>query len=126
MNTDPQATVDPFDRLLGSLHGLPDVVSTRQATVRALTPLVGSSETFIIQTYRQRLDDARSLDTIFIEYIGKDRSLRLVLPSGVADVIARQRDQLGALNRRKAARRLAQERKDKGIQPAFLKPKKQA
>jgi len=50
------ATIDHFDRLLGALHGLPDVVSTRQATVRSLTPLVGTSETFIVQTYRQQTD----------------------------------------------------------------------
>lgn len=119
-------TIDPFDRILGALHGLPDVVATRQATVRALTPLVGTSETFIIQTMRQRIDDARSMDTIFIEFIGRDRSLRLVLPAGVADVIARQRDQLSTLNRRKSARRLANERKEAGIVPGFLKHKKGA
>lgn len=115
--------IDPFDRILGALHGLPDVVSTRQSTVRAITPLVGTSETFIIQTYRQRVSDTSSADTIFIEYIGKDRSLRLVLPSGVADVIARQRDQLGTKNRRKTAKRIAAERKERGEMPAFLKKK---
>jgi len=115
-------TIDHFDRLLGALHGLPDVVSTRQATVRSLTPLVGTSETFIVQTYRQQTDKG-GRDTIFVEYIGRDRSLRLVLPSGVADVIARQRDQLGSLNRRKTAKRIAQERKDRGEVPAFRKPK---
>jgi hypothetical protein len=69
------------------------------------------------------VSDTASADTIFIEYIGKDRSLRLVLPSGVADVIARQRDQLGTKNRRKTAKRIAAERKERGEVPAFLKKK---
>jgi hypothetical protein len=44
---------DLFDRRMGSLHGLPDVAHTRPATVRVITPLLGNSETFIVQTYRQ-------------------------------------------------------------------------
>jgi hypothetical protein len=108
---------DLFDRLLGSLHGLPDVAHTRPATVRVITPLLGNSETFIVQTYRQ----AEQGDTIFLERSNRDGSLRIAIPAKVADVIARQRDALAAKARSRAAKRVAQERKDRGETPAFLR-----
>jgi hypothetical protein len=108
---------DLFDRLLGSLHGLPDVAHTRPATVRVITPLLGNSETFIVQTYRQ----AEQGDTIFLERSNRDGSLRIAIPAKVADVIARQRDALTAKSRSRAAKRAAQDRKDRGETPAFLR-----
>ena len=108
---------DLFDRLLGSLHGLPDVAHTRPATVRVITPLLGNSETFIVQTYRQ----VEQGDTIFLERSNRDGSLRIAIPAKVADVIARQRDALTAKSRSRAAKRAAQDRKDRGEAPAFLR-----
>jgi hypothetical protein len=108
---------DTFDRLLGSLHGLPDVSHTRPATVRVITPLLGNSETFIVQTYRQ----AELGDTIFLERSNRDGNLRIAIPAKVADVIARQRDALATQSRSRAARRAAQNRKDRGEKPAFLR-----
>ena len=113
---------DPFDRLLGSLHGLPDVAHTRPATVRVITPLLGNSETFIVQTYRQ----AELGDTIFLERSNRDGNLRIAIPARVADVIARQRDALTAKSRSRAARRVAQDRLDRGEAPAFLRQPKAA
>ena len=69
----------------------------------------------IIQTYRQR-DEG---DTIFIEYIGVEGSLRLALPAVVSDVIARQRDALTGKSRSKAAKANAMDRKARGIEPKF-------
>jgi hypothetical protein len=102
---------DNFDRLIGSLHGVPDVVSTQPSTVRALTPLTGRAETFIIQTFRH----IEQGDRIFVERISEDGALRVVLPPAVANAIARQRDALRAKSRSKTAKRVADERKAAGV-----------
>lgn len=109
---------DAYDRLLGNLDGLPDVVHTKPSTVRVVPSLgIGGSQTYIVQTYRQREQG----DTIFLEVAGREGCTRLAIPSQVADVIARQRDALTAKSRSKAAKAVAQERKDRGERPAFLK-----
>lgn len=110
---------DAYDRQLGNLHGLPDVLNTRPSTVRTLTPLLGLSQTWIIQTYRQ----AGQGDVVFLEMVGGDGSLRLAIPAAVADTIARQRDALTAKSRSKAAKQAAQDRKERGVEPAFLRAK---
>jgi hypothetical protein len=74
---------------------------------------------FVIQTYRQREQG----DTIFLNVQSEDKAIRLVLPPQVADAIARQRDQLTDKARSKAAKRVAQERKDRGELPGFMKQK---
>jgi hypothetical protein len=104
---------DTFDRLLGALDGLPDVVQVKPSTIRVVTPLVGNSETYIVQSYRQRGEG----DVIFVEHVGRRGTTRLVLPAKVADVIARQRDALSTKSRRKAAKLLADERKLAGVEP---------
>lgn len=109
------AMPDPFDRLLGSLHGLPDVSSTKATTIRTVTPLVGTSQAWIIQTYRQ----TESGDTVFLETMQRGQVVRLAIPPAVADTIARQRDALTTKARRRAARAAAQTRKERGIVPAF-------
>ena len=106
---------DLFDRTIRALDGLPDVVKTKPSTVRALTPVLALSQTFIVQTYRQR-DQG---DSIFVEYIGAEGSLRLALPPVVADTIARQRDVLTDKSRRKGAKAAAADRKARGIVPSF-------
>lgn len=107
------ASPDTFDRLMGALDGLPDVVHVKAATVRVVTPLVGNAETYIVQSFRQKEQG----DVIFIEHVGRRGTTRLVLPAKVADVIARQRDALTTKARKKIARRLAEERKAAGIVP---------
>lgn len=99
-----------FDRMLGSLHGLPDVISTNATTVRAMTPLVGSAETWFVQTYRQ----AGRGDVVFVEYVDGDGSLRLVLPAEVTETIARQRDALTSRVRSTVAKTTAAGRKARG------------
>jgi hypothetical protein len=108
---------DTFDRLIGLLHGLPDVISTKPSTIRTLVPLIGMAQTFIVQTYRQT-DQG---DTIFLECVSGSGSLRLAIPPKVAEAIARQRDALTDKSRSKAAKRVAGERKERGERPAFLK-----
>ena len=110
---------DVFDRTIRALDGLPDVVKTKPSTVRALTPVLALSQTFIVQTYRQR----DMGDSIFVEYIGAEGSLRLALPPVVADTIARQRDVLTDKSRRKAAKASAADRKARGVVPGFQRTK---
>lgn len=111
---------DEFDRLLGSLHGLPDVSFTKPSTLRTVTPLIGTSQMFIVQTYRQR----ERGDTVFLECVSKDGSIRLALPPSVADAISRQRDALTVKVRAKIGRATAQARKDRGELPDFLQRRK--
>jgi hypothetical protein len=120
---------DDFDRLLGTITGIPGVTSTRESTVTDTPPLgVGGSRTFIVQTYRQRdLNSEKptpARDTIFLQCIGTNgKSFRIALPAGVADVISRQRDALTDKSRSATAKRLAAERKAAGILPGFMKNK---
>jgi hypothetical protein len=107
---------DTYDRLVGGLKGLPDVIEVKPTTIRTVSPLLGLSQTFIVQTIRQR----EVGDHIFLETVSREGSLRIALPPQVADAIARQRESLTARSRSKAAKRVAQERKDRGEQPAFL------
>jgi len=108
-----------FDRALGALVGIPDVIHTSATTVRTVAPLVGSAQTFIVQTYRQK----ESGDTVFLEYVDEEGNVRMVIPPAVTKVIARQRDALNARSRSKGAQAAAADRKARGIKPAFLKKK---
>lgn len=111
------AMPDEYDRIYGSLDGLPDVTRTKASTVIQTPPLgVGGSRTFFVQTARQR----EVGDTIFIQTVGPDGGHRYVLGPEVAGVIARQRDSLTTMVARKHGKRLAAERKAAGIVPAFL------
>jgi len=118
--TERRALGDVFDRTIRSLNGLPDVITTKATTVRSLSSVLELSQTFIVQTYRQKEEG----DTIFLEYIGVEGSLRLALPSVVSDVIARQRDALSGKSRSKAAKANAMDRKARGIEPGFKKGKR--
>lgn len=115
---------DHYDRLLGQFDGLPDMVSTRPTTYRVITPILGLSQTFILQTFRQR--DAG--DFLFVEYVDGARATRIVFPPDVTEAIARQRDSVAMMAKRKHGRaqadRLRQmnaERIARGEAPAFLK-----
>jgi hypothetical protein len=116
------SNIEYFDRLLGNLQGLPDVVKTKPTTIRVVVPLVGAAQTYIVQTYRQ----PELGDTVFLEYIAQGRSERIVLVPAVTALIARQRDTLTGKNRRVGARKAVQTRKERGIEPGFLKHKKGA
>lgn len=108
---------DMFDRILGNLTGLPDVTHVKETTIRTMTPLLGTADLFIVQTFRQKEQG----DTIFLERINKEGTVRLVLPAQVCDAIARQRDSLTTKTRSKAAKAAAADRKARGILPGFMK-----
>ena len=115
--------VDAFDRTIGVLDGLPDVAHSK-VTVRRIVPIlgVGGTQLYVVQTYRQKEQG----DTIFLEHVSETGTVRLVIPPQVSSVIARQREQLTAKTRSKAAKAVAQARKERGEVPAFLKSKRKA
>jgi hypothetical protein len=120
-DTKQYRTIDKFDRLMGALVGLPDVTHTKPTTCAVVSPLIGEAQTFIIQTYRQR----EVGDTIFLQYVDGEGSVRIAIPPEVADAIARQRDALTSKVRKRVARDQAAARKARGERPAFLKKKGQ-
>jgi hypothetical protein len=123
------AMPDHYDRLLGALDGLPGVLSTKPATVQQVTPVIGTSQTFIVRTVRQQERDADSTSpaafTVFLEHASRESGLiRIVLPPRVTDLIARQREALTTQARKRTAKRVAQERKDRGEVPAFIRKRR--
>lgn len=118
----PETRQSLFDRRLGALFGLPDVLSTQPTTIQVAQPLKGDAQTFIVQTYRMKDGQkGKSGDTVFLQYVDAEGSVRIVLPPEVTAVIARQRDSLTSQSRRRGAKAAADDRKARGIEPGFMK-----
>jgi hypothetical protein len=130
MDEQPSAGMpDTYDRLMSGLSGLPGVINTKPSTVRTTVPILGSSQTWVISTFRQRQEKAdgkaiQSRDSIFLETMSREGMVRLVIPPAVAEAISRQRDSLTKRSRRAAGRANAAERKARGELPGFMKRKK--
>ena len=117
---------DTYDRLLGALDGLPGVTTTKPATIETITPLLGTSQTFIVRTFRQTHQDddgktERSEYTIFLKYVEGTTATKLAVPPRVAEAIARQRDSLATQARTRAAKRAAATRKASGFVSTFTR-----
>lgn len=110
---------DLYDRLIGSLDGLPDVRKTRPSTITSVLPMLGNAQTFVVQTYRQK----ELGDTVFLQLIDADGSDRIVVPPKVVDAIVRQRDALTKRARSETSREIARARIERGERPAFLREK---
>lgn len=108
-----------FDEYMRALTGIPDATSSKATTLRSVTPIKQLAQTFIVQTIRHR----ERGDTIFVEYLDADGSLRVALPPAVADAIARQRESLATKNRKRAARERAVRDKAAGVVPGFMRKK---
>jgi len=123
-SNDPNASgnmPDLFDYTLGQLKDLPDVLMTKESTVRAVPLLgIGGSRLFIVQTIRQR----ERGDTILLEHVAQGQTVRLVLPPEVAQVIARQREALTAKSRSKGAQQAVATRAERGIEPGLKSRRK--
>jgi hypothetical protein len=119
-------TYDMFDKLLGSMHGRPDVAYTKPSTIQAISPLLGCAQTFIVATYREKPgeDGKGGGDTVFLQAVTKEGTVRLALPPAVADAIARQRDALTGKSRSRAARENMKTRMERGEVPGFMKGRK--
>ncbi len=109
---------DHYSDTLRRLLDNPSAVSTPGSTINTQT-LLGHTESWIVKTVRT---DGK--DTAFIQQISAAGSQRIVLPPAVTAALGRQREALSAKLRRQAARRAADTRKQRGIEPAFLKAKK--
>jgi hypothetical protein len=108
-------TVSQFDRVRGGLEGV--AMFTKPSTVKSVQIITGKTETFIVETARH----SELGDTIFVECMNEDGLVRLALPPRVANAIARQRDSLTTRARSKAGKLVAQERKDRGELPGFMR-----
>jgi len=117
-NNDNTIIRTEYDRILAGLDGLPDVAHTAPSTIRHVS-FIGTSQTFVVSTYRQK-DRG---DTVFLETTGES-GMKLMIPPPVVDAIVRQRDALTSKVRRKNGRASAAARKAAGIEPAFLKAKR--
>ena len=114
------AMPDSFDRMLGQLQGLPDVIRTRPTNIQDVPPLgVGGSSTFIVQSVRQK----ERGDLIFLQVVDRTGTTRIVIPAKVANLIARQRESLSKMTRRKNGKERAENDKALGIVPGFLRKK---
>jgi len=118
--------VGKYDRLRAGLENI--ALFTKPSTIQNVEPLTGRAESFIVRT--ARLAETQELlkgDYIFVEWIDdKGQVTRVPLPPRVADCIARQRDALTGMARRKHGRRIAQERKDRGELPGFMQKRGEA
>src|SRR2546427_12363761 len=83
-------TLSHFDRILGALHGLPDVASTKPTVLRVIPVFGIGAHLYSVQTFRQK-DQG---DTVFLEHVSEAGTTRLVIPPAVVDAIVRQRDSL--------------------------------
>lgn len=120
-------TVDKFDRMMGALSSLPEVTHSKPSTVVVTTPLIGCTQTFIIQTYRQidrDGEESKSRDTVFLQYVDDEGRIRLVLPHEAIMAIIRQHDAVGTKLRKRISKEQAQARKARGELPGFMKAKK--
>ncbi len=110
-----------FDRLIGSFDGRPDVIRTKESTVRCVPFMgVGAADLFIIQTYREK-DKG---DFIFFEHVTQQGTTRIVIRPEAAEIIARQHDALTAKSRSRAAKQRAADDKAAGKVPGFMRKKK--
>ena len=113
-------TTDPFDKMLSSMIGLPNGAHTKPAVVQDID-FYGNAMSYIIQTVRT--DEAI---TAFVTQVSAAGSVRSILPTAVLAVIDRQRASITTKLRRRHGKRLAEERMAQGIEPGFMKKKRES
>lgn len=118
-NQESKPALSYFDRMIGTLHELPDVVKTKATTMRVVPTFGMGTYVYVVQTFRQK----EVGDSIFIETVSENGTVRIVIPAQVANVIARQRDQLSKRSRSRASRQVMADRMARGEKPGFMKHK---
>lgn len=93
------ATIDTFDRIIGTIDGLPGVDKSRPTTVTTVAPIIGTAQTYVVQTYKG--DEGF---TAFIQMVESGNSVRIALPPKVTAALYRQRDALVKTGRKRRAR----------------------
>jgi hypothetical protein len=116
-NQESKPPLSYFDRMVGTLHELPDVVKVKATTMRVVPTFGLGTYVYVVQTFRQK----EIGDTIFLESVSESGTTRLVIPPVVANVIARQRDQLSKRSRSRASRQVMADRMARGEKPGFMK-----
>jgi hypothetical protein len=91
--------IDHFDRLIGTIDGLPEVTKARPSTVTTVVPMIGLSQTYVIQTYKT--EDGYY---VFLQMVDSEGRARIAIPPKVAAAIYRQRESLVKSSRRRAGR----------------------
>lgn len=97
MEIETKLPADVYSKTLSRLLDNPAIVKTLGSTIDLIT-LFGHSETWVVKTIR-----VDSSETVFLQRINAEGGMRLVLPPEVAAAIARQRDTLGSIVRRRGA-----------------------
>lgn len=111
-----------FNRTMGKFHDLPDTIKTRETT-QTVVPFFGiGTHTYIVQTYRRREEG----DYIFFQDVADGKAVQIVIPPKIASIIASQREQLTTKSRSRAGKLNAADRAARGLQPGFMKGKKEA
>jgi hypothetical protein len=107
-----------YDRLYAAMKD-GNALMTKPSTIKYVEKMTGSTKTYIIQTAREEAGD-----TVFVEQIDRDGTVRLYMPAKVTNAVASQRDSLTTRRRSISGRATAQARKDRGELPGFMKKKK--
>lgn len=90
---------DVFDKVIGLIDGTPGTRKARPTTVTSVEPMLGDSQTYVVQTYKT---DAGFYG--FVQSIDRRGGARFVLPPRVMNSIYRQRDALIKASRSARAR----------------------
>lgn len=93
-------TGDVFDRIIGAIDGLPGVSKARPTSVTSILPIVGNSQTYVVQTYK---DDDEGF-YVFLQMVDAEGRARIAIPPKVAQAIYRQRDALVKAGRKRRGR----------------------
>lgn len=106
--------IHKYDRMYGSLIDVS--LKTKPTTVKAIQPITGRTETFIVQTLRH--EDG---DYIFLERADEEGLIRVVIPPKVANAIAAHREALTKRRRSIASKAVMRERIARGDVISFKK-----
>lgn len=104
---DTTLPADQFSRRRRELADNPGAVRSTGAVTR--TDLYGNVEDWLIETFR-----ADGVETVFMRVNDADGGRRMMLPPEVAGLLYRQREQLVAKGRKRAARQAVATRRERG------------
>lgn len=114
-----QLPTDPFDKLLYRLMGLPNGAHTAPSVIQSID-FYGNVTSYMVQTVRTEQGA-----TAFVTQVNAQGSQRYMLPQAILAVIDRQRESITTQLRRRHGRRIAEERKAQGLEPGFMKGKRE-
>jgi hypothetical protein len=120
MSDEQKVSLSIFGRAMSVLKDLPDIIKTKPTTQVETPSFAGEPHTYIVQTYRRKEEG----DFIFFQDVSSGQAVQIVIPPRIADIIARQRDQLSSKSRSRASRVAMEDRMARGEKPGFMRKKK--